>query len=140
MDTQPFLEASWLVQAHLVAASLALVLGVAQFALPKGVTLHRISGWIWVGLVSFVVLSSLFIRSDDDTLPSIGAFSPVHLLTLAAATGLPVGVYAAKRKKVLLHRASMIAVFAGALVVAGLFSITPGRLIYDSFFVSASGR
>lgn len=136
MDVQPFLEASWLVQAHLAAASLAIVLGVVQFVLRKGVTFHRVAGWTWVGLVAFVALTSLFIRSDDDSLPSLGVFSPVHLFTLAAMIGLPVGVYAARRRNVLLHRASMIAVFAGALIVAGLFAVMPGRLIHETFFAA----
>jgi uncharacterized membrane protein len=138
VDVQPFLEASWLVQAHLAAATVAILLGVAQFVLPKGVTLHRVTGWTWVCLVAFVALTSLFIRNDDDTLPSLGVFSPVHLFTFAAMVGLPVGVYAARRRNVLLHRASMIAVFAGALIVAGLFAVMPGRLIYETFFAETA--
>lgn len=122
-----------LVKVHLTAAVLAIGLGLVQLLAPKGTVPHRTLGWTWVGLVAIVVLSSLFMHRAVPGMPALLGFSPIHLFTVAAAVGLPLGVLAARRKDVLTHRSLMTAVFAGALIIAGLFSVSPGRLLYDMF-------
>ena len=47
---------------------------------------------------------------------------------------LPLGVYAARRHNVNLHRRVMTNTFLGALVIAGLFTFFPGRLVWQMFF------
>ena len=44
-------------------------------------------------------------------------------LTVFAAAGLPAGLWAARTRRVLLHRAIMIAVYGGALLVALVFAL-----------------
>jgi uncharacterized membrane protein len=43
---------------------------------------------------------------------------------------LPLAVYAAHSHKVSQHRKAMISIFVGALVIAGLFTFVPGRIMY----------
>jgi uncharacterized membrane protein len=40
-------------------------------------------------------------------------------------------VLAARRHDVRTHQVTMISIFAGALVVAGLFTLVPGRIMHD---------
>ena len=47
---------------HAFAALTAFVLGVVQFAAPKGTLPHRRIGWIWVGLMAAVAVSSFWIH------------------------------------------------------------------------------
>jgi uncharacterized membrane protein len=111
-------------------ALFAILLGALQFLLAKGGLRHRIFGRIWSGLIITVCLSSLFIH---ETLPGAQRFmgySPLHLFSLAVGLCLPTGLWAARQGRVALHRTMMLACFAGALVMAALFSLTPGRLIY----------
>ncbi len=70
-------------------------------------------------------------RREDGGLPSLFGFSIIHVFTLLAGVGLPLGVWAARQKNVLLHRAIMIAVYAGTLTIAALFAMLPGRLLHD---------
>jgi uncharacterized membrane protein len=42
---------------------------------------------------------------------------------------LPVGVLHARRHHVARHRFVMISIFCGALVIAGLFTFVPGRIM-----------
>jgi uncharacterized membrane protein len=49
---------------------------------------------------------------------------------------LVVGVLAARRHRVRTHRITMISIFAGALLLAGLFTLVPGRLMHTVLFES----
>jgi uncharacterized membrane protein len=43
---------------------------------------------------------------------------------------LPVGVLHVRRRHVARHRLVMISIFGGALLVAGLFTFVPGRIMH----------
>ncbi len=125
MTLEPLLQASPAIQTHAFAASAAFVLGIAQLAAPKGVTLHRVMGWSWVALMVVVAVSSFWIRE----IKLWGDWSPIHLLSIFALIMLPLGVAYARRHRVRGHRITMISIFVGALVIAGLFTFVPGRIM-----------
>jgi uncharacterized membrane protein len=112
---------------HLVSAGLALALGSLLLMRRKGSTSHRALGWVWVVLMASVAVSSLFIHST--TLPNIAGFTPIHLLTLMVIVMLPLAVYAARTHQVARHRKYMLGMFIGGLMIAGLFTLLPGRLL-----------
>jgi uncharacterized membrane protein len=47
---------------------------------------------------------------------------------------LPLAVWRAHKHQVAEHRRSMSAIFSGALVVAGLFTLLPGRIMRAVLF------
>jgi uncharacterized membrane protein len=47
---------------------------------------------------------------------------------------LPFAVWRAHTHRVADHRRIMISIFAGALVVAGLFTLLPGRILHTVLF------
>jgi uncharacterized membrane protein len=47
---------------------------------------------------------------------------------------IPLGVWFAHRHRVANHRRVMIGLFSGALVVAGLFTLLPGRIMHAVIF------
>ena len=63
-----------------------------------------------------------------------GPFSPIHLLSIFTLVTLPLAVMHARRHRVQKHRNAMIAIFTGALVIAGLFTFVPGRIMYAVAF------
>ena len=126
MSLKPLLEADLIIQLHAFAAMAAFVLGLFQFAMPKGTTRHRISGWIWVGLMTIVSATAFGIHE----LRLWGPWSPIHLLAIFTLVMLPVAVLHARRHAVAPHRWTMAGIFVGALVVAGLFTFVPGRIMY----------
>lgn len=107
--------------AHASFAATALVLGTSLLLRAKGTRSHRIAGWIWVILMASVAGSSFFIFRDH--------YSWIHGLSVYTLAALVVGVRRARRHEVRRHRFTMISLFAGALVVAGAFTLLPGRLI-----------
>ena len=130
MSLAPLLEAAPAIPVHAFAAMAAFVLGVIQFAAPKGTLPHRTIGWIWVVLMLAVALSSFWIHQ----LKVWGPWSPIHLLSIFTLVMVPLGVWRAHRHRVTDHRRIMIAVFSGALVVAGLFTLLPGRIMHAVIF------
>jgi len=122
----PLLNASPVIQAHAFAAMSALVLGIVQLSAPKGTLPHRTIGWIWVVLMATIAISSFWIHS----IRLVGPFSPIHLISIFVLVMLPLAVYAAHRHDVEHHRKRMIGLFVGGLVVAGIFTFVPGRIMY----------
>jgi uncharacterized membrane protein len=127
MSLEPLFDAGPIIAVHALAAIAAFVLGIAQFALPKGTGYHRVLGWTWVALMAVVAISSFAIFE----LRLIGPFSPIHLLSIFTLGALIYAVQAARRRRVESHRQTMIWIFAGALVVAGAFTFMPGRIMYQ---------
>src|SRR5471032_1971155 len=132
MSLAPLLDAAPAIPLHAFAAMTAFVLGVVQFAAPKGTLPHRTIGWIWVGLMLAVAISSFWIHQ----IRLVGPWSPIHLLSIFTLVMLPLGVWRAHRHDVNAHRRTMIGIFTGALVIAGLFTFVPGRIMHSVLFGS----
>src|SRR5262245_32139478 len=121
MSLDPLLAASFIVQVHAFAAMAAFVLGIVQFASPKGTLPHRTIGYVWVGLMLLVAGSSFAIHG----MRQWGPFSAIHVLSVMTLVLVPMAVLAARRHHVGTHRSAMISLFAGALVIAGAFTLLP---------------
>ena len=130
MSLAPLLNAEPAIQLHAFTALAAFALGAIQLGAPKGTLPHRTVGWIWVALMVIVAGSSFFIHE----LRVWGAWSPIHLLSVFTLVALPLAVLHARRHRVGRHRNAMIAIFVGALVIAGLFTFMPGRIMHAVLF------
>jgi uncharacterized membrane protein len=130
MSLDPLLAAPVVVQVHAFAAMAAFALGIVQLAGPKGTLPHRTLGYVWVGLMLVIAASSFAIQG----LRQLGPFSAIHLLSVMVLVLAPLAVLAARRHKVGTHSRAMVSIFAGALVVAGLFTLVPGRIMHRVVF------
>jgi uncharacterized membrane protein len=79
-----------------------------------------------------VCVSSFFIH----TIRLWGPWSPIHLLSIFTLGSLPLAVWYAHRHDVVPHRVAMISIFVGGLVIAGLFTLVPGRIMHAVLFGS----
>ena len=130
MTLAPLLAASAVIQLHAFAALGALALGAVQLSAPKGTIPHRVFGWLWAGLLFVLAVSSFFIHE----IRLWGPWSPIHLLSLFTLVMLPFAVLRARQHEVVKHRRAMIGLFAGALVIAGIFTLLPGRIMHAVMF------
>lgn len=115
-----------IVFAHIVSMLGTTVLGGWLLVGRKGRMAHRVGGWAWVGLMATAALTSLFMPSQ---FPNIGGFGPIHLLTLLVMVMLPLGVFMARSHRVEVHRQMMRRLYIGACLVAGAFTLLPGRIL-----------
>jgi uncharacterized membrane protein len=132
MSLSPLLDAAPAIPLHAFAAMAAFALGLVQFAAPKGTLPHRTIGWIWVALMALVAISTFWIHQ----LRLLGPFGPIHLLSIFVLVMLPLAVWRAHTHQVTAHRRAMIGMFLGALVIAGLFTLLPGRIMHTVVFSS----
>lgn len=127
---QPFIDLAQqrpLIALHLASALLALLVGTVVMLRPKGTFSHRRLGWGFVVLLGATALSSVFIR--DHHLPNIAGYTPIHAFTLWTAVFLPLGIWRIRNGRVEGHRRTMKGLFFGACVIAGLFTLLPGRFL-----------
>jgi uncharacterized membrane protein len=125
MTLQPLLDAAPAIQIHAFAAMGAFALGLVQLTAPKGTLPHRTIGYVWVALMTVICVTSFWIHD----LRVWGAWSPIHLLSIFTLATLPFAILHARRHRVSEHRNAMIAMFAGALLIAGMFTLLPGRIM-----------
>ena len=114
---------SWtpLIAAHAVAAASAVVLGAAVLLRRKGTDTHRLLGRLWVLAMAFTALSSFGIYREH--------FSWIHGLSVFTLAMLVSGVVAARRGYTRAHRGIMVGTYAWGLIVTGLFTLLPSRLL-----------
>ena len=78
MSLAPLLDAPLAIQLHAFAAMAAFALGAVQLAGIKGTAWHRGRGFVWVGLMLIVAISSFWIHE----IRLWGPWSPIHLLSI----------------------------------------------------------
>lgn len=132
MSLSPLFNAPLVVQLHAFAAMAALLLGIVQLAAPKGTLPHKALGWVWVVLLLAISVSSFWIQGHSFRLWR--TWSPIHLLSIFAPIMLIVGVVSARRGNIVSHKITMISIFIGALVIAGAFTLVPGRIMHRVVF------
>ena len=130
MTLEPLLSASPAIKIHAFAAMAAFGLGIVQLSRSKGDGPHRLAGYVWVGLMLAVALSSFWIHEINQW----RSFSLIHLLSIWVIVFTPFAVMNARRGNISAHRRGMIGLFAGALIIAGLFTFMPGRIMHAVIF------
>jgi uncharacterized membrane protein len=130
MSLQPLFNAAPAIQVHAFAAMAAFALGIVQLVAPKGTLPHRTVGYVWVALMAVVAGTSFWIHD----IRMWGPWSAIHLLSIFTLVMLPVAVLHARRHHVIPHRNAMISMFVCALLIAGLFTFLPGRIMHAVAF------
>jgi uncharacterized membrane protein len=102
------MDAALAIRLHALPALLALVIGAAQVALPKGTLPHRTMGWVWVVLMATVAASSFWIHP----ICTVGGFSAIHALSIFTLVMLPMAVWQARRQNVQRHAHAMKLLYA----------------------------
>ena len=112
---------------HLITAFAALLLGGLVLARRKGTASHKALGWAWVLMMGSTAVASALIR--DYQMPNLLGFTPIHGFTLLVAVNLPRGIWHIRRGNVAAHRKTMRGLYIGACVLAGVFTLLPGRFL-----------
>ncbi len=126
----PLLSAPVAVQIHVAAAMAAIAFLPFTLFRKKRDRVHKTAGYVWVLVMATAALSSFFIRG----LGGFAGFSPIHLISIYTLVGLWLAVRAAIRRDLVRHRAAMSGMAFGALGVAGVLSLMPGRRMNEALF------
>ena len=125
-----------LIFTHIVFALTAVPVGVYIFLTKKGTARHKLAGRFWVALLIIVSLSAIPIQTINP-----GQYSLIHLLIPYTISSLIYSIWSIRKfKKTRLykyryaHMYSMIGVYVGALLIAGAFTLLPGRFLHRVLF------
>ncbi len=133
MTLTPLLTAPIMVQIHVCAALLAIVLEPAALLRRSRDRWHRVFGYAWVGAMAVTALSSFGIRGTLLPIP----VSPIHALSVVTICRLWQGIKAVREGRITDHQRDMRSLYFWAMGVAGLFTFLPGRRMNAVFFADA---
>ena len=128
---------------HAFFALTAIPVGLYIFFKKKGTKQHRFIGRVWVSCLLIVSVTALFITSPmTDTAFNPRLYSWIHLLIPFTIGNLIYSIWSIRQfKKSKLekhknaHMRSMIGVYVGALLLAGAFTLLPGRMFHEIIFL-----
>lgn len=116
---------------HMSAALTALCLGPVVLWSRLGTTVrprwHRALGYAWTTCMVAAALSAIFIRDFD--LPNVWGYTPIHLLVPLTALGLYRAFTALANRNFSEHRRQMQRLYIAACLIAGAFTLLPGRYL-----------
>ena len=115
---------------HALAAIVAILLGAIQLLSPKGTMIHKALGYVWVLLMLAVSVSSLFIHEIN----MWGKYSPIHILSLWTIFCLLLAIYFVRIGNIKRHKQTMTLLYLLALILTGLFTLLPGRVMHVVIF------
>lgn len=130
MTLLPFLTAPLPVQAHIVAAFLALILGPFALYRRRRDRTHKVIGYVWVTAMSVLAVGSFLIPSHF-TPVGIG---PLHGFAVLTLWSLWAGVRAAIARDINRHQAILRSLYSNGLILAGAFTFLPGRTLNRMLF------
>lgn len=120
------------VHLHMWPALGALVLGPFALDRRRRDIWHKGAGYLWVGLMALTAASAFWIEAA--VLPIGHGFGPIHALSALVFYGLWRGVAAARAGDVAAHSGWMCALYGQALIIAGSFTLLPGRTLNTLLF------
>ena len=118
---------------HLGSLVPAFVIGSYLLLNRKGTPVHRLLGKIYMGLMLFTAIITLFMEALVGP-TFLNHFGFLHLLSLFVLYTVPTAYRAIRVGNIKLHKRKMVGLYVGALLVAGAFTLSPGRLIHTWLF------
>jgi uncharacterized membrane protein len=90
-------------------------------------------GYVYLALMTATSIAALFVHQLMPDGPFWG-FSPIHLLVPLTLFGVIGALRGAWMHNIVLHRASMIGVYIGGILIAGSLTLLPGRIMHAVVF------
>lgn len=130
MTLDPILYSVPLIQLHTGAALVAFFIGPFAILRRRRDAWHRAAGHVWVAAMVVTSLTALGIFE----IRLIGPFSPIHLLALLVPVMLWRAVAAIRAGRRVQHARTMTQLYIMSMLVAGGFTLLPGRRLNAVLF------
>ncbi len=114
---------------HLLTILIALALTPVMLLRRRGDRPHRALGWIWSLAMLATAIDSFFVSFSNP-----GHFSIIHILSVWTLIQVPIILWTARHHNVKRHRRAVRGMVTGALLIAGFFTFTFGRMLGQWLF------
>ena len=118
---------------HLSTIGPAFIIATYMMLIKKGTAQHKFLGRIYMVLMLFTAMVTLFMSAQVG--PTLfDHFGFIHLLSVLVLYSVPSAYFAIKAGDVKKHKLNMIGLYIGGMLVAGGFTLVPGRFLGDLIF------
>ena len=118
---------------HLSTIGPAFIIASYMMLIKKGTAQHKFLGRIYMVLMLFTATVTLFMSAQVG--PTLfDHFGFIHLLSVLVLYSVPSAYFAIKAGDVKKHKLNMIGLYIGGMLVAGGFTLVPGRFLGDLIF------
>lgn len=122
-----------LMYSHLATVVPCIFLGAYVLLAKKGTRIHRKLGGIYMVLMLVTALITLFMPALVGP-QLLNHFGWIHLFSLLTIWTVPTAYTAIKKGNIKAHQRKMLLLYFGAIVIAGGFTLAPGRFLNNLFF------
>lgn len=117
---------------HLATVIPAVPLGAYVLWRPKGGGMHKLLGKIWGMLMIVTAITSFWIGEPGAGIGGTG-LSFIHIFSILVLVSVPLGIRSIRKGDIAGHQKAMQGMYIG-LIIAGLFSFIPGRILGFAVF------
>lgn len=118
---------------HLVTVVPCIVIGAVQFAMKKGSPIHKAAGKTFMILMLITGIVTLLMPAQVG--PQLfNHFGWIHLFSLLTLVSVPRAYFAIRRGDINSHKYNLIGLYVGGIIIAGGFTLAPGRYLHHLFF------
>ncbi len=118
---------------HLATVVPCFFIGTLLLLIKKGTPMHRRFGRVYMVLMLFTAVVTLFMPAGVGP-RFLNHFGWIHGFSFLTIYTVPTAYTAIKKRNIKSHKRKMILLYFGAIIIAGGFTFTPGRYLYDVFF------
>jgi uncharacterized membrane protein len=118
---------------HLATVFLASILGALLLFKKKGTASHRRVGKYYMMLMLTTAVVALFMPAQVGP-AFLGHFGFIHLFCVLVLYSVPAAYFAVRNGNIAKHKFNMIGVYVGGILIAGTFTLMPGRLLHKWLF------
>jgi uncharacterized membrane protein len=118
---------------HLATVVPAFAIGALQLLRRKGTPVHKFLGKIYMLFMLATALITLLMPAEVGP-RFLDHFGFIHGFSLLALVSVPFAYLAVRRGNIQAHRAAMIWLYVGGILIAGAFAFSPGRMLHAWLF------
>ena len=119
--------------AHLITVVPCIFIGAALLIMNKGTAIHKKAGKVYMILMLITAAITLFMEAKVG--PQLfNHFGWIHAFSLLTLYTVPTAYTAIKKGRVKAHQRKMVLLYFGAIIIAGGFTLSPGRYLHEVFF------
>ncbi|MEL7118785.1 MAG: DUF2306 domain-containing protein [Bacteroidota bacterium] len=122
-----------LLNLHMLSVIPCIFLGAYLLLAKKGGSNHRLLGKIYLLLMFFTAFVTLFLPAMVGP-QFLGHFGWIHSFSFLTLYSVPTAYYAVRKKQIKRHQRIMVLLYVGAILIAGGFTLAPGRYLHTVFF------
>jgi len=124
---------SILMNVHLATVLRCFIIGTILLLIKKGTKVHATAGRVYMILMMITATITLFMPAQVGS-TFLGHFGWIHTFSFLTIYTVPTAYLAIKKGNIKTHKRKMISLYFGAIIIAGGFTLSPGRYLHGLIF------